>query len=226
MHLRPDYNKILDLRLSGKTYGEIRKVFKVPKSTLSSWLKNIKLSEKSNSVLKKKHKAGLVALGEFNKRRTLANQQENETIRKEYETKVNKLTERELMLIGAALYWAEGYKNFGKPAYIQVSFVNSDSLMILVFLKFMERFLKITRNQLKPVIMLHINITRDGPLKFWSTLLRIPKENFHFTQFTSPASKQIRPRNLLPNGTLQLRIHKRQEFFKIRGLIDGIIKNI
>lgn len=35
----------ISLRKQGKTYGEIIKLLKVPKSTVCSWLKNIKLSK-------------------------------------------------------------------------------------------------------------------------------------------------------------------------------------
>lgn len=226
MDARKDYSAALALRLRGKTYGEIRNIFGVPKSTQSSWFKNLKLSNTARIILRGKQRAGLAALGEFNKSRTIANQLENESIRKLYEKKISKLAAKELMLIGAALYWGEGYRNFGKPKYTQVCFANSDVAMVLVFMKFLERILMISRNKIKATVMIHLNLIPSKALNYWMDILKLPEENFRVQRFVSPASKNIRPKNSLPYGTLQLRVNRRQEFYKIKGLIDGIIKSV
>src|SRR3989344_959689 len=105
MNPRKDYQAALALRIKGKTYGEIRKAFGIPKSTQSSWFKKLELPKSAIKILQKKQRTGLIALGEFNKSRTLANQLENESIRLKYEKIVSRLSDRELMLVGASLYW-------------------------------------------------------------------------------------------------------------------------
>src|SRR3990167_5583892 len=112
MEFRKDYQAARFLRLEGKTYGEIRGIFKIPKSTLSGWFSGLKINNKAKKILESKKKNGYYKLVEFNKTRTRDILKENENIRKEYEFRVGKLNNRELMILGAALYWGEGYKIF------------------------------------------------------------------------------------------------------------------
>ncbi len=226
MDTRKDYSAALALRLEGKTYGEIRGSFKIPKSTLSNWFSTLKLNSNVKKILESKRKAGYLKLLEFNKIRTLSIKKENEDIRKDYESRINKLNNRELMILGAALYWGEGYKNFNlkKGAYPYICFSNSDPLMHKVFVPFLERILKITKNRIKCQVMIYPNTNPQKAVQYWQNITQIPVENFRTQLTVSRASQGKRPWNLLPYGTLQLRVSQRQEFFKIRGLMDGVVK--
>lgn len=226
MNSRKDYQAALALRLEGKTYGEIRRNFKIPKSTLSNWFSTLELDERIKKILESKRKNGYLKLIEFNKVRTKRIRKENEDIRKEYESQVGKLSKRELSIIGAALYWGEGYKNFNlkSGAYPYICLANSDPVMIRVFVAFLERVLKISKERIKCPVMIYPNTNPQKAIRYWHSITQIPVENFRTQITVSRASQGKRPWNLLPYGTLQLRVSKRQEFFKIRGLIDGIVK--
>ncbi len=52
------YKKAFNLRVKGKSYGEIKEALGIPKSTLSSWFKNLKLPKSAQKILKKKDKKG------------------------------------------------------------------------------------------------------------------------------------------------------------------------
>lgn len=214
------------LRSSGLTYGEIRKVLNISKSTLSTWLKKLELPPEAQRLLAKKDRIGIKALAKFNIDRTEKIKIENQDIIELYSREVGKMSNKELMLVGAALYWGEGYKNFGKPSSAHVSFANSDPSMVKVFMRFITEVLKVAVNQVRAKAMLHPNISSSGAINFWHSVTGIPKENFKAYIVLSRASRKIRPKNLLPYGTLQILIGKRQEFFKIKGLIEGIIKSI
>lgn len=227
MNPRLDYSKARALRLQGKTYGEIRGLFNIPKSTLSVWFSRLRISKKAQKILQSKRKDGYLKLVEFNKIRTLTIQKENENIRLDFESRVNKLSNRELMILGAALYWGEGYKNFTfnkRGAYPYIAFGNSDPHMIMVFINFMEKILGILKSKIRAQAMIYPNIQAKTAIDYWQNITQIPRENFRCQVALSRASQQKRPKHLLPYGTLQLRISRRQEFFKIKGLMDGIIK--
>ena len=51
IHLK---STVIELRKTGKTYTEIRKLYPVPKGTLSDWLKNIKIPKKSREEMEKR----------------------------------------------------------------------------------------------------------------------------------------------------------------------------
>lgn len=228
MNPRKDYQAALALRLEGKTYGEIRGLFGIPKSTLSTWFSDLRISNKAKKILELKQKNGYYKLIEFNKIRTINIHKENEGIRKDYESRISKLNNKELMILGAALYWGEGYKNFNQKrgVYPYICFGNSDPLMHKVFVAFLERILKINREKIKCQVMIYPSINPQKAIQYWQGITQIPTENFRTQMAVSRASQGKRPWNLLPYGTLQLRISKRQEFFKIRGLIDGVIKSL
>ncbi|MDO8496840.1 MAG: hypothetical protein Q7S43_05330 [bacterium] len=226
MDLRRDYQAALALRLEGKTYGEIRRSFKIPKSTLSTWFSKLKISNRAKKILESKKREGYLKLLEFNKTRTVNIKKENEKICSVFKSKIEKLSDRELLLIGAVLYWGEGQKNFTfkKYGYPIVSFSNSDPKMIQVFIKFLESILGFPKDRMRAQVMIYSGINSLAAIDYWHNVTRIPKENISYFVALSRASKGIRPKNLLPYGTLQIRINRRQEFFKIRGLMDGIIK--
>ena len=228
MNPRKDYKVALALRLEGKTYGEIRGLFGIPKSTLSTWFSTLKLNNGARKILDSKIKNGYLKLIEFNKIRTINIKKENEDIRKNYESRISRLNSRELTILGTALYWGEGYKNFNlkSGAYPYICFSNSDPLMHKVFVPFLERILKITKSRIKCQVMIYPNIDPQKAVQYWQNITQIPIENFRTQLTVSRASQGKRPWNLLPYGTLQLRVSQRQEFFKIRGLIDGIIKSL
>lgn len=226
MNPRKDYKAALALRLEGKTYGEIRKAFGIPKSTQSVWFQNLKLPSRAKSILTEKHGNGLRALQQFNIERTSKIRKENEDIRNTFKARIGRISQRELMIMGAVLYWGEGYKNFNpnRKAYPHVSFANSDPLMIKAFISFLEKVLNIERGRMRAEVMLYPNLVPQTAVEYWQKITGIPQSNFCFYVALSRASKKKRPQNLLPYGTLQLKVNRRQEFFKIRGLMDGIVE--
>ena len=228
MDIRKEYSAALALRLQGQTYGEIRKVFKIPKSTLSTWFSNLKINNKARKILVSKRRDGHHKLVEFNKIRTINIQKENEDIRKNYEARIYKLSNKELMILGAALYWGEGYKNFRlkRGAYPYICFGNSDPEMVRIFIAFLERILNISKNKMRCQVMIYPNLSSSRSINYWQNITKIPIENFRTQMAISRSSQGKRPWNLLPYGTFQVRVSKRQEFFKVRGLMDGIIKNV
>lgn len=62
MGYRKDYSAALALRLEGKTYGEIRKNFRIPKSTLSGWFSTLKINNKARKILESKKRVDIINL--------------------------------------------------------------------------------------------------------------------------------------------------------------------
>lgn len=221
---RLDREAALQLRIKGQSYGEIRRALGVSKSTLSFWFKNLTLSPRTLKILQPKQRKGLLALAEFNKRRTISIRKENIGIADGLKSMVGILSDRDIMLIGAALYWGEGYKNFKKGTYEHINFANSDPDMIRVFLMFLKRVLNIASSDLKAHIFLYPGMDQKKAIRYWVAITKIPRDHFYIYEGVSKSSKKKRPQNLLPYGTIQIRLIRRKEFFKIRGLIDGIIE--
>jgi len=216
-----DYQKAYQLRLKGKSYGEIKRALGIPKSTLSSWFKNLELPPAAQKLLEEKGRVARKQLTAFNRRRTKAIQVENQKITQQALSEIHSLSKYELLLIGAALYWGEGWKSErSNKGSVEIS--NSDPYFIALFARFLKEVLAVPKEKLKVSILVHPKINAQSATTFWSKVTGIPRERFGVVHQTSRASKGKRPRNSLPYGTLRMRAHSRQKFFQIKGWIDGL----
>lgn len=223
--MHPKHQEAFQLRLSGKSYNEIAKTLDVSKGSLSLWFKDLKLSRVAQKLLEEKMRfARKHGLFENNWRRTQTIKIENKKVRQIAANEIKPLSRYELLLIGAALYWAEGYNRQDKVPSPCISFGNSNPDMVALFLRFLREAMLISEDKLRPFVQVHININVDSAISFWAKICNIPKERFRVTHQTSRASKGRRPYNSLPYGTLKLNVVGRQNFFKIKGWIDGLIK--
>ncbi len=127
-------------------------------------------------------------------------------------------------MIGSALYWAEGYKKQQNTNSPCICFANSDPAMILLFLRFLREIIEVPEKRIRLSIQIHPNLDKKSIVNFWASITDISQERIRTKRCKSRASKGKRPKNTLPYGTADVRVSKRQYFFKIRGWIDGIKK--
>ena len=210
-----------ELRLKGESIGNIAKLVKSSKGSVSTWCNNIYLSKIQRDKLLINSKVG------SNKGRLIANENKKlerlgrlEKYRKIGKNKIGLISTRKLFLIGAALYWAEG----GKTQRI-TTFINSDPKMILLLIKWLKVCLNIPPNRL--TCRIEINEIHKERLeiiqKYWSSLLNIP-----LFQFTKPSLKHSVVHKVFSNndnyfGSLQIKVKKGTNLnYEILGYIDGL----
>jgi len=223
--MHPKRQEAFKLRLSGKSYGEIAKVLDVSKGSLSLWFKDLKLSRVAQKLLEGKMRlAREHGLFENNRRRTQTIKIENKKARQIAVSEIQPLSKYELLLIGAALYWAEGYNRQDKVPSPYISFGNSSPDMVVLFLRFLREVMQISEEKLRPIVQIHKNIKPESAINFWAKVTSIPQKSFRITYQISKASKGKRPYNSLPYGTFKLNVVGRQKFFQIKGWIDGLIR--
>lgn len=162
----PKRAKAIRLRIQGKSYGEIQKILNIKsKGTLSYWFKDIKLSTTAKRKLQRNidtaRKRGLF---KFNKKRTQRVEKENDVEYKSGMGTIHKLSEYELLLIGAALYWGEGTKVQGSGSY-QVELSNSDPDLIAIFMRFLREILKVPDKMIRGRIQIHPNVSENNAKK-------------------------------------------------------------
>lgn len=219
----------LELRKKGKSYREIQKeISGISRSTLAIWFRNITLSPKAAKILeKKKERAEKNVLAWSRKRSELATKRNIKAV--ESRTKmVGKLSRRDLSLIGAALYWGEGSLRARRNPYphYKTEFSNSSPEMVKVFMRFAREILGVSEDQFRPHVQIYPNLDAEKSIKFWSEVTGIPTSYFRSYIQVSRASKHKRPVHFLPHGTLQVRLNNPENFYKIRGYIEGIKENV
>src|SRR3989344_4152695 len=106
VHYLGGYKKgiAIDLRKKGFSYDDIKNELNIPKSTVVSWIKNIKLEE--NQIQKLENKK-LEAARKNSQKRVVKVLKLVEEIRATSIKSINKISKRELWLMGIALYWRQ-----------------------------------------------------------------------------------------------------------------------
>ena len=161
----------IQLRRSGANYQTIRQQLNVAKSTLWRWLKSEGLVETHPQRLTELKRAAQQRAARVVKARRIARTQ---LIVEEAKRTIGSLTERELCLIGTALYWAEGAKQKESSAS-QVServiFSNTDPRMLRLFVKFLNECCEVPSSALTFRIYLHETANAEVAKTYWSTQL-------------------------------------------------------
>jgi len=220
--MRQDKEKAIKLREQGISYNEISRRLSVPKSTLSGWFKKLRSSEHTRQ--KNINRAKLIwakNIIAYNKQRSVDSRKRWEQIQKDSIRDIGRLSRRELLLVGAALYWAEGYKK----SNWNLVFCNSDPAMIVLIMEFFLKTCEVPPEKIKGQVQIHRNISPEQATAYWSRISGIPNK-----QFTKPlhqiakSSKSIRG-NTLPYGTFRIKINNVVVLNKIKGWITGLGDN-
>lgn len=229
--MRKDKNQALKLRLSGKSYTEISKALKVPKSTLSDWFTGLELSETARNRIKNRIYAGtLKGLIKRNKRQTHLAIQRTKRIRLASSKEITTLDKKELRLVGITLYWAEGYKrpivrNGKERTNHVVSLANSDPKLISIFLRFLREICAVPEEKITANIRSYEHLKEERIIKFWQEITKLPRKNFDKVYYgISKSSEGKKPFNRLPYGTISIRVNNTNLFHKIMGWIEGLAK--
>jgi hypothetical protein len=218
----------IKLRKEGKSYSEILRLLNLPsKGTLSLWFKNIKLNRQEESRLSKNMKLAVDrGLHKFNEIRSKRILEENIQAGIEGSGEIKKISKRELMLIGATLYWGEGSKADYEWSSKAIIFTNSDPNMIVVFMRFIREIWNIGEKRIRAGIHIYSNIKPDEAKKYWAEIMKLPIDRFYIVNQVSKASQNKRPLNILPYGTAVIKVNSRKFFYKIKGMIKGIVDNL
>ncbi len=210
------------LRKRGLSLKEIAQKLKVAKSSVSLWVKDVKLTKLQIRFLS--HKVHLREIIEKRVETRLKNEKaKRQKIINIYKKGMSKMkiSQDKLILLGSALYWAEGGKSDKNRMF---NFYNSDPEMIKVMLVFLRRVCKIPEQKLRGHLHIHPHMDVAQVEKFWSNITNIPLSQFYKTNLAqSKASKNTR--NNLPYGTFSIQICSTDLYLKMLAWIEAIREN-
>lgn len=184
-----DHKKALALRKQGMSYGQIKKLLGVSKSTLSLWLRNYPLSKQRIRELRDRNEQRIEKF--------------RETMRKKKEKRLNRiykiqkrlvlpLRRRELFLAGLFLYWGEGLKY--KMDKLSIS--NTDPAIIKFFIRWLNISLSVPFKKIRILLHLYSDMDIRREIEFWSKTLLIP-----LSQFTKPYIKKTSSESIDHKGS-------------------------
>lgn len=209
------------LRKSGWSIGKISKHLSVSKSSVSLWCDGIILTSKQKDRIKwyviKSGTKGRMLGAEMNRQKRLNSISQHKKIAKEI---IGKMSQRDLLISGISLYWAEGAKTDRR-----FIFINSDPTMILVMVRFIIEVLKVKKEDIRFTIQINSIHKRrsEKVLDYWLKLLDVDFSQFTKTYYihTNLKKRYINHDNYF--GILRVQVLKGSQFqYRVLGLIDAI----
>jgi len=154
-----------ELRARSWTLKEIAAELGVAKSSVSHWVRDIEFVPRARRMGPRRPSSLM-----------LAKWREIEELRAAWLEAIGRLSEREFLVAGTALYAAEGAKRDGS-----MKFANTDPRMILFFVTWLRRFFVVDESRLRLRLYLHDGLDLEAANAFWTEMTGIP-----VAQFTKP----------------------------------------
>ncbi len=163
-----DRERARALRLEGKTYKQIQAELGVSKSSLSMWLRDLPHPEPARSLhAAHMHRVRKVRTDELRVAEKAAAFAE-----------VVGISDRELMLLGVALYWAEGAKDKPYSRRELVTFINSNPGMIRLFLRWLD-LVGVEPSRRTYRVSIHESADVAASEEYWRSVIDLPSANFY-----------------------------------------------
>ncbi|MEV0845368.1 helix-turn-helix domain-containing protein [Streptomyces sp. NPDC049954] len=208
-----------ELRAQGWTYDRIQAELGCSKSSVSLWVRDLPKPEPRYT---REEQMELMREG-LRFHREAQDRRRQET-KGEAERSVGELTDRELFLVGVALYWAEGTKDKPHARRETVAFINSDPGVILTFLAWLD-LMEVDRQRIRCSVMIHETADVAGAENYWAELVGAPA-----TTFNKTVLKKHNPKTKRKNtgeeyrGCLVIKVLQSAELYRrIEGAWCGIV---
>ncbi|GLU46913.1 helix-turn-helix domain-containing protein [Nocardiopsis ansamitocini] len=214
--------RALDLRRQGWSYDAIARELTVSKSSLSLWLRDLPKPEKpypgpvpeGRAMTQKEWEEHCEDPASTRRR-----QVQQESVRKRSDDRaaaaevVGELGKRELLIIGAAIYWCEGTKAKPWNRNYRVVFVNSDAGLIKLFLRFLAA-MGVEKDRLGFTLSIHESADIGAATEFWAGVVGVGAERFN-----KPWIKRHNPSTVRKNvgesyqGCLVVQVYRSTELY-------------
>lgn len=214
--------RAISLRRLGLSYSEILAKIPVAKSTLSLWLHSVGLSRHQKQRLTQKKLAAMRRGWERTRQRRL---ERSAKIKSAARLETARLIQEPLWLAGLCIYWAEGAREKAWRTGERVAVTNMDVEMIKLFITWLQKFLKVSPDDLEYSIYIHRQAPMDKAIHFWTKRLRIPARALRI-YFKPDYGKRFRKNTSdTYNCIFRVRVmHSVDLQRKIAGWVEGVVE--
>lgn len=200
-------NIAIDMRKRGFSYSDIQIKLNIPKSTIVSWVRDVKLTKDQKEKLKIRRSETAKANIE---KKISRNFRMIEAIKISSTKEIKEISRRELWLIGIILYWKLRNRNDVKNG---VRFTSSDPELIKIFIKWLQDVGGIEDKEIKFDIFIRNN-KREEAINFWSKITGFPEESFPYiykqvikrSRESNPEIKKRKSYHKAEFGLLRIRV--------------------
>lgn len=196
--------------------NEIVRELNVSKSSVSLWVRDVKLTSKQRATLT----ARGFSVSAIEKRRLnrIANTRErHQLVIDAAKEQIWPLNHYELLLVGSALYWGEGNKSSRNVAAV----TNSDPDIIKIMMKFFREVCGVEMGKFRGHVHTFSHLNAKKAEKYWSSVSGVPIRQF-FKTYAKPSSASKGKKDSLPYGTFQLYVCDTNVALAVRGYIEKL----
>jgi predicted DNA-binding antitoxin AbrB/MazE fold protein len=227
----------VSLRKNGYSYSSISNQVHIPKSTVVLWLKKIKLNDSEKEKLKFRHQESIESMIRNKKN----NKEESiEHIKNRSARDIDKISRRELWLMGIIFYWSQRLSNnHNSDLKKGINFTSSNPSSILFFLKWLKEIGNINNDEIIFDLFLDNRLKNNlnEIISFWSDTTNYGKEFFYRVYYKNKIKiidndndkGKLHSKNyhLSPYGYLRIRVKKSSLLVRqVSGWIDGIMSHV
>jgi len=191
------------------SYLQIARKIGVSTGSLSRWLYDVPFQNKRFDITKAgdafKNRGYILRMERISR---------TKLIRESAIKEIDGLTRRDLLIGGIVLYWAEGTK-VGEEVCIS----NSDPKIIKFAIKWFRDICKVAEGKFRIQMHLHTDLNHTQCLHYWMKITGLPKGQFHKAHIKK--SSLGHRKNVLYNGTIQIRVSDKNLHRKIMGWISA-----
>lgn len=212
-----------ELRSSGATLGQIAEKLAVSKSSVSVWVRDVPVPEE---LLERARHARRISSHRWVRERVVR-EAERQAVKREAQGSVGQISDRELLLLGVVLYWAEGAKDKAYDRREHVVVINSDVQMIALFLRWLD-LVGVPEEDRRYRLSIHESADIEAAHTFWSQVAGV-----ELCRFQRPTIKRHRPRTNRRNidvgyhGCLVVSVCRSRVLYqRIEGWMRGITEAV
>ncbi|MFF4039434.1 helix-turn-helix domain-containing protein [Streptomyces sp. NPDC001816] len=208
-----------ELRLQGWTYDQIQAALGCSRSSVSLWVRDLPKPEPRYT-----QEEQLALMQEGLARCRTAERAKRVASKVSAVGEIGDLTDRELFLVGVALYWAEGSKSKPYDRRERAVFVNSDSGVIQTYLAWLD-LLDVDRGRLTFRVLIHESADVEAAHRHWAAVADVD-----VSVFAKPTLKKHNPKTVRKNtgddyhGCLVIVVARSAHLYnRIEGWWSGIV---
>jgi len=194
--MRSEKAQAIKLRVAGMSYGLIADELRVPKSTLSNWLRDIPYTPNDEVLLRIKNGQGRYGL-----QRRQNRIEETERLKAVGIAEVGDVTRRDLWMLGLGLWIGEGSKTME-----QIRLVNSDSRVIRLYMRWLREVCELENENITVAMHLYPDSDESASMQYWSRITNLPSTQFRKTQIDKRIDKKQLKTGKLQYGTLHVTV--------------------
>ncbi|MEV0454602.1 helix-turn-helix domain-containing protein [Catellatospora methionotrophica] len=214
------------LREAGCTVPDIASRLGVARSTAFTWVRHLPLPETDERAARRREHSKRMTDAQWSVHRRERDERHREIVDTAAAT-VGRLSARELLLIGAVLYWSEGAKHKPwRPTDWQVTFTNSDPVLAELFLRFVESAGR-ARHDLRYRLSIHESADVPAVQAWWAEQLELAEgavSSVTLKRHTPSAGRHNQGADY--RGCVVITVPRGRElYWRIEGLLEGLVRS-